>query len=178
MAKSLQDDAMLYKLCREGNLRRVKDFVEKLDDDTLKDKLRMRRGVSGYTPLHEAVASGKAEVLDYLLERTKNVPVNCRANNGYTPLHLAARSGHRDCVKELLEHAADIFITDEHGKTPVQLASKANIVHLLRSESKYLARYTVGALLIGGRAYYSMPEILGTRLSCTTQHAKITVTEK
>ena len=135
--ESLQDDAMLYKLCHEGNLGRVKDFVEKLDDDTLQDKLRRRRGVLGYTPLHEAVASGKAEVLDYLLERTKNVAINCRAKNGYTPLHLAAKSGHRDCVKELLEHSADMSITDGHGKTPIQLASKASIVRLLRSEGKY-----------------------------------------
>ncbi len=133
----LQDDSKLHKLCHEGNLKKIKEFVEKLNDKALADKLANRKGVFGYTPLHEAVASGKAEVLDYLLEKTKNAHVNCRANSGYTPLHLAASSGHGDCVKKLLEHSADISIMDEYGKTPKQtaeLSSKASIVRLLRSE--------------------------------------------
>ena len=133
----LQDDSKLHKLCHEGNLKRVTNFVEKLDDKSLAEKLANRKGVFGYTPLHEAVASGKADVLDYLLKRTKDAHVNCRANSGYTPLHLAASSGHGLCVKKLLEHSADISITDEYGKTPKQtaeLSSKASIVRLLRSE--------------------------------------------
>ena len=135
----LQDDSKLHKLCHEGNIRKIKDFVEKLNEKALADKLANRKGVFGYTPLHEAVASGKSEVLDYLLDKTNNAHVNCRANSGYTPLHLAASSGHGDCVKKLLEHSADISITDEYGKTPKQtaeLSSKASIVRLLRSEGQ------------------------------------------
>ena len=131
----LRDDSNLHKLCRDGNLRKLKDVVEKLDEKTLGEKLAIRKGVSGYTPLHEAVAHGKMDVLDYLLEKT-NIHVNCRANNGYTPLHLAARSGHGACVRKLLEHKADISITDKHGKTPKQTAKKASIVQLLRSEGE------------------------------------------
>lgn len=133
----LHDDAKLHKLCHEGNLNKVKEFVLRLDEDTLKEKLANRKGVFGYTPLHEAVASGKADVLDYLLKKTKDAHVNCRANSGYTPLHLAASSGHWDCVKTLLDHTADISITDEYGKTPKQtaeLSSKASIVRLLICE--------------------------------------------
>lgn len=133
----LQDDSKLHKLCHDGNLRKIREFVEKLDDKALAEKLANRKGVFGYTPLHEAVASGKADVLDYLLEKTNNAHVNCRANSGYTPLHLAASSGHWACVEKLLEHSADISITDEYGKTPKQtaeLSSKQSIVKLLRSE--------------------------------------------
>ena len=135
----LQDDSKLHKLCHDGKIAKVKEFVEKLDDKALAEKLANRKGVFGYTPLHEAVASGRADVLDYLLEKTKNTHVNCRANSGYTPLHLAASSGHVECVKKLLEHSADISITDEYGKTPKQtaeLSSKASIVRLLRSEGE------------------------------------------
>lgn len=135
----LHDDAKLHKLCHEGNLNKVRDFVQRLDDQTLAEKLANRKGVFGYTPLHEAVASGKADVLDYLLKRTKDAHVNCRANSGYTPLHLAASSGHWDCVKTLLDHTADISIADEYGKTPKQtaeLSSKASIVRLLICEGK------------------------------------------
>ena len=133
------DDARLHNLCHEGNLSKVKEFVQKLTDQTLTEKLANRKGVFGYTPLHEAVASGKADVLDYLLKRTKDAHVNCRANSGYTPLHLAASSGHWDCVKTLLDHTADISINDEYGKTPKQtaeLSSKTSIVKLLICEGE------------------------------------------
>ena len=133
--QTLHDESKLHKLCHDGNLRKIKDFVEKLDEKTLGEKLANRKGALGYTPLHEAVARGKADVLDYLLEKT-NTHVNCRANSGYTPLHLAARSGHGACVRKLLEHRADISITDEYGKTPKQMAKKASIVRLLRSEGE------------------------------------------
>ena len=135
----LYDDSKLHKLCHDGNLRKIKAFVEKLDEKTLGERLANRKGVFGYTPLHEAVASGKADVLDYLLEKTNNTHVNCRANSGYTPLHLAASSGHGACVRKLLEHGADISITDEYGRTPKQtaeLSSKASIVQLFRSEGE------------------------------------------
>ena len=135
----LKDDSRLHKLCHEGNLGKIKDFVERLDAKSLAEKLAVRKGSFGYTPLHEAVASGRPEVLDYLLAKSRNAHVNCRSHSGYTPLHLAVSSGHEHCVKKLLEHAADISITDEYGKTPKQtaeLSSKARIVKLLRSEGQ------------------------------------------
>lgn len=139
MSGFLQDDSRLHKLCQDGNLRKVRGFVDQLDGETLTEKLANRKGVFGYTPLHEAVASGHQKVLDYLLSSTENAHVNCRANSGYTPLHLAASSGHGECVKVLLNHGADISITDEYGKTPKQtaeLSSKGSIVRLLRSEGE------------------------------------------
>ena len=135
MAGFLQDDSRLHKLCQDGSLKRVTEFVESLDTKTLEEKLANRKGVFGYTPLHEAVASGHAKVLDFLLKKAGDV--NCRANSGYTPLHLAASSGHAECVRVLLNNKADISMVDEYGKTPKQtaeLSSKNSIVRLLRSE--------------------------------------------
>lgn len=137
----LHDDARLHKLCQEGNQKKVMQYVNAITDSkTLEDKLANRKGVFGYTPLHEAVASGHGKVLDFLLSKAGDV--NCRANSGYTPLHLAASSGHADCVRVLLKHNADISMTDEYGKTPKQtaeLSSKNSIVRLLRSEGGGLA---------------------------------------
>ena len=135
----LADDSKLHKLCHDGNLKKIRTFVEDIDPQVLGEKLANRKGVFGYTPLHEAVASGKPEVLTFLLDRTGNANVNCRANSGYTPLHLAASSGHGKCVRALLEHDADISCTDEYGKTPKQtaeLSSKSSIVKLLKSEGE------------------------------------------
>ena len=137
--KTMSDDARLHKLCQEGKLRKIREFVADLDQKSIEDKLANRKGVFGYTPLHESVASGHSEVLNFLLGRAGDV--NCRANSGYTPLHLAASSGHAGCVKVLLKHNADITATDEYGKTPKQtaeLSSKNSIVKLLRSEGMYL----------------------------------------
>ena len=135
----LQDDAKLHKLCHDGNLKKIKAYVEKLDDDVLRDMLASRKGTFGYTPLHEAVANGKANVLDYLLSRTQNAHINCLARSGFTPLHFATSSGSISCVRTLLQHSADVSIVDEYGKTARQIAelsSRADIVRLLLSEGE------------------------------------------
>lgn len=130
------DDAHLHQLCQEGSLESVADFLRRFTDtEELEKRLRNHRGVFGYTPLHEAVASGHHEVLDFLIAKAGAKYVNCRANSGYTPLHLAASSGHSECVRVLLKHRADINMIDEFGKTPKQTAElslKSEIVRILR----------------------------------------------
>ncbi len=126
----------LHRLCSHGNLNKVIDFVQTLDDDeALKTLLSCREGLFGYTPLHKAVVSGRADILDYLLERTKGAHVNCKSlGGGFTPLSLAASYGHLKCVKTLLDHNADIYIINDTMKTPRELAKlscKPNIVRVL-----------------------------------------------
>jgi serine/threonine protein kinase len=125
----------LHKLCREGNMKSIKAYVDRLDDVVcLAERLGSGKGAFGYTPLHEAAANGKPEVLSYLLTLTGSANVNCRTRvSGYTPLHLAAINGHDQCVRELLVHGADISCVDQYGKTPKQAASKHRVVRLLRS---------------------------------------------
>ena len=144
---AMGDDALLHKLCQGGELEKIVEFVVQFPERlALEDRLANRKGVFGYTPLHEAVASGHYRVLDYLLVRAGDSHVNCRANSGYTPMHLAASSGHVDCVRVLLKHNADIAVMDEYGKTPKQtaeLSSKMPIVRVLRGAGE-----TVGAIII------------------------------
>ena len=139
----LDDYSRLRKLCHDGNYRKVTEFVNAIiDAKALEDRLANRKGTFGYTPLHEAVASGHHKVLDFLLGKAGDGHVNCRANSGYTPLHLAASSGHAECVRVLLKHNADISVTDEYGKTPKQtaeLGSKISIVRILHSAGEFLS---------------------------------------
>lgn len=137
--KHYADDTRLHKLCHDGNLKKIKAYVKDMDPDILREMMLSRKGVFGYTPLHEAVASGKPVVTKFLLEQTGNTDVNCRANNDCTPLHLAASSGHGKCVRELLDHGADLSCVDVYGKTPKQtaeLSSKTSIVKCLHSEGE------------------------------------------
>ena len=111
MAK--RSEPSLSELCSKGSLEEVTESVDELDGDVLFNMLFARSGRFGYTPLHEAVASGNHEVLDYLLTKTSSIPVNIRANNGYTPLHLAAVKDSVECVRVLLKHGADISMIGE-----------------------------------------------------------------
>ena len=130
---SSAEDNRLHELCKNGKYKLVEQFVQKHKSE-LPVKLTYRRGVFGYTPVHEAVSGGHSKVLELLLKH--NGDPNCRCNSGYTPLHLAASSGHVDCVRVLLENDADILVTDEYGKTPIQtaeLSSKHGIIKILKS---------------------------------------------
>ena len=147
MSKS-EEDTRLHRLCHDGTVEEVKSFAEQLGTvDAFADRLAGRKGVFGYTPLHEAVAGGNHEVLDYLLTTTSSAHVNSRSGSGYTLLHLAASSGHISCLQVLLKNGADISITDEFGKTPKQtaeLSGKGRAVRILRSEGAYFVSAHIG----------------------------------
>ena len=138
MARIIQNDARLHRLCHDGKMKHIKDYLSVIPEENVDDRLNSRRGFFGYTPLHEAVSGGHDVVLDFLLG--KGGDVNCRDSAaGYTPLHLAASAGHIKCVKALLKHGANISFKDEYGKTPKQTAelySRKNMVNLLHSEGK------------------------------------------
>ena len=129
----------LHKLCHDGNMKKIREYVNRVGDVMHLTKILTRKkGFSGYTPLHEAAASGKPEVLKYLLDLTGSANVDCRTSiNRNTPLHLAASNGHVMCVRELLAHGADISCVDKSGRVPK--AANARIAKILRSEGELTA---------------------------------------
>jgi len=142
-------DGRLHKWCKEGKYKKVEEFIRTSKDLPL--RLAHRRGLFGYTPLHEAASNGHSRVLELLLRH--NGDVNCRAFSGCTPLYLASSSGHVNCVRVLLAHDADINNMDDDGKTPIQramLESRHGVVKILKSAGKcvqvfncsYVAKYT------------------------------------
>ena len=137
------EDRKLHMLCHEGIASKVKEYVDSLDDDTLKVKLASKNGVFGYTPVHEAVMSKSASVLRVLLEKARGLGVsvvNVQALNGYTPLHLATSQGDLEVVVTLLRHNADMTIKDDYEKTPLNTAElgrgSRNVVNALKSEGE------------------------------------------
>jgi len=134
-------DSHLHTWCHDGKKKEVEEYINMCKDhQELEMKLRSRRGVYGYTPLHEAVSNGHCDMLDMLVEH--GADVNCRANSRYTPLHLAASRGDVDCVRVLLNQDADIYAVDEFGKTPIrtaELIGKQTVVKVLKSEGMYVS---------------------------------------
>ena len=74
-----------------------------------------------WTPLHEACQQrdvNKVRELVYV----KGYDINAQDNSGYTPLHTACYYGYSDIVKILMMAGANETITNDHTKTPAQLA--------------------------------------------------------
>jgi len=129
------EDSRLHIWCKEGKYKKVVEFVTTCSD--LESRLAYRRGVFGYTPLHESVSNCHPKILQLLIDH--GADVNSCTNGGYTPLHLAAFTGHTDCARVLLQNNADISKTDDYGKTPMQtaeLSARSDILKVLKSAGK------------------------------------------
>ncbi len=80
------------------------------------------RDVGGKTPLHEAI--GNSKVVELLLAHKADV--HAVTADGQTPLHLAAR-GYAEAARLLLDHGADVNACRKtDGRTPLDIAKKAN----------------------------------------------------
>ena len=75
------------------------------------------RDKSGTSPLLEACANGKTEVVSELIEA--GADISLKDPVGATALHWAADGNHEDIVRILLDAGADIFARDIEGKTPL-----------------------------------------------------------
>ena len=86
--------------------------------------------------MHGAAFTGRMEVVELLIANGANV--NAKDKDGGTPLLHATLSGHRETVELLISKGADVNAkvapSDRlfKGKTPLDLASKAEISDLLR----------------------------------------------
>ena len=142
-------EGFLNKLCQEGKLKEVQDYINRLDEETLGAKLSFRAGPLQYTPLHEAAANGHTSLVDLLV--ACGADINCRSKGGHTPLHLTAKGGHPDAAQILLSYKADLSLTDGIGKTAKQLAeanSKDSVVRVLHSEGRLPYKIYMHALCI------------------------------
>ena len=117
-------DAALF-----GNIEAIKQHIAAGADVNEKDE-------KGATPLHGAAFTGHMEVVELLI--ANGADVNAKDKDGGTPLLHATLSGHREIVELLISKGADVNAkvapSDRlfKGKTPLDLASKAEISDLLR----------------------------------------------
>ena len=77
----INEDGRLHNWCKEGKIKKVREFIDTCKDLPL--RLAYRRGVFGYTPLHEAVSNGHLDIVKLLLRY--DADINSRANSGFTP---------------------------------------------------------------------------------------------
>jgi uncharacterized protein len=90
---------------------------------------------TGYNALTGAVAGGRTEIADWLLQN--GADSNYRYGAGYTPLLTAAANGHLEIVKLLLLHGADANAKTNDGKSAVAIAEErqhSEVVEFLRGK--------------------------------------------
>jgi uncharacterized protein len=93
---------------------------------------------TGYNALTGAVAGGRADVVDWLLQN--GAEANYRYGAGFTPLLTAAANGHLEIVKMLLLHGADVQAKTDDGKSAAAIADERK-----RPEVAEFLRNHVGA---------------------------------
>ena len=80
------------------------------------------RSKTGRTPLYEAAASGKSEIVQWLL--SLGADVSAADEDGFTPLHSAVQTD-LEIVKLLHDAGADISSRTKTGQTPLHRAASA-----------------------------------------------------
>lgn len=104
----------IFSWCKDGETLQVRIWL----DDPLND---VNEGDDhGFSPLHWACLSGRANIVEILLNR--GARVNAANMGADTALHLTSSFGHLDCTRLLLENKADINAVNEHGNTPLHYA--------------------------------------------------------
>lgn len=106
----------LHRAIRLGSLDVARVLLRNGADTSLSDN-------GGRRPLHVAVAEGKPDMIELLLQERDFVDLNAVDADGRTPLHRAAEAGNRKSVSLLLEAGADPNI-QAIGGTPRAVAKE------------------------------------------------------
>ncbi|KAI4300175.1 hypothetical protein L6164_033583 [Bauhinia variegata] len=103
-----------------GSLDFLKVLIEAIPEFSIKT-----------TILHTAAEQGHIEVVNFLLDKERNL-VTITKNNGKTALHSAARYGHVEVVRALLSREAELAMrTDRKGQTALHMAVKGQNLMLV-----------------------------------------------
>jgi ankyrin repeat protein len=106
----------LVEVVRNGTKEDVQQLISSGADVHEKDP------ESGWTPLHQAAATGAIEIAELLIQHGADVNEKSKPTleDEYavdvTPLHVAAHAGHLPMVQYLVEHGADVNAVQD--KTP------------------------------------------------------------
>ena len=112
----------VFEAIREGNINKVKQYIEQGGDVNAKETRGWQRGA---TPLHCACAWSSLKIVKYLVEEN-NADINPKDRDGATPLHwLCDTGGHPQTninikiFKYLVDKGSDVHAKTGRGLTPL-----------------------------------------------------------
>ncbi|KAH8417879.1 hypothetical protein KR222_007557 [Zaprionus bogoriensis] len=95
------------------------------------------RNAKGDLPLHEAAASGRRELLEWLLQQRPK-QVNTTSNDGRSLLHIAAANDYTDMCKLLLDYGGDVNALYRNSRGVVLTPLDCALQRGHRSTAKFL----------------------------------------
>lgn len=130
------DDYSLIKAVKKEDIELVQELLERGADVNFQDK------DGGWTPLHNAVQSGRKDIVDLLL-RFGADPCR-RKKNGATPFIIAGLVGNVELLQLFLSKGADVNESDENGFTAFMEAASYGKVDALRFLHEKGAKVNLG----------------------------------
>ncbi len=113
----------IFDALSSGDVEQAKAMLKK------NPALANAKDESGQTPLHIAVQMDDVDLVELLLENTKDV--NVPDEEGVTPMHLAAQSRQKDVAELLLAKKANVNARDNMDRTPLHFACTPDLSQLL-----------------------------------------------
>ncbi|XP_048501791.1 protein ACCELERATED CELL DEATH 6 [Beta vulgaris subsp. vulgaris] len=109
----------IHSACSGGNMKVVKEFFTKLPTNS-----RLLLNKKGQNILHVAAASGKAEVVKYVLRQPElETMINMKDEDGNTPLLLGAKEKHPEVVYVLTwDERVKLTVQNKGGCTALDIA--------------------------------------------------------
>lgn len=120
------------------------------------------RNARGDLPVHEAAASGRIELVQWLLQQKPN-HINSSSNDGRTILHIAAGNDNIDMCKMLIELGADVNAVYRNVKNVVKTPLDCALQKGFRTTAKFIQTHEglpANKLRLSGRKTHSiLPEL-------------------
>ncbi|MCD7454258.1 hypothetical protein HAX54_024141 [Datura stramonium] len=139
-------DSPLHLAARAGNLGKVKELVQKFDNNNSKGikELLSLQNQQGETALYIAAENGHTLVVAEILKHLDLQVASLVANNGYDAFQVAAKQGHLEVLKELLHSFPNLVMaTDSSNSTALHTAvaqGHVDVVNLLLEIDSNLAK--------------------------------------
>jgi tRNA A-37 threonylcarbamoyl transferase component Bud32 len=122
-----------HDIVKSGNLKKIEQRLKSIDVD-------VQSGFLSPTALHVAVATGRADVCELLLDRRANINARHLGRGGVTALHLAAFYDSVDIVRLLLKRDANVLALSHAGLVPLDVADADAECRALLQEATDKAR--------------------------------------
>jgi ankyrin repeat protein len=132
-AKDEEGKTAFIQACMTANMETIKYLLDKGADINAKNDTwdNQYHAISLYgTPLMHAVALGRMDVMNLLIE--KGAKIDEKTNKGNTALTVALECAQFDAARLLVEKGAFIDDQDKNGYTPLMLAAVKNNLEIVK----------------------------------------------